>query len=859
MRPQIVLLAVAALAAALLALLVWRSAASDQVDPGADAARASAIEAVSISTEAIELEPASSEVERSAAAVEVASAPTSALAIAPEPLAAVLGRVIDARGTPIPDAHVELHAVGGPWATGLELPKRKVGVFELEAYEARTGPDGTFRLAVVVPTADWVSMSIEAGPFRGRAARDFGPAGGRNQPRIVAGENQLGDFALTDAGVVRGFVLGSDGSPIPKAQVRVEGGAAGDRVLNARLGENGAYEIANVPAGIWAILAKADGWLSAQVSGVEVAVLETVEGVDFALERAPTISGIVVDTNDQPIEGVRVWGWPTGSGQGAGGTSGADGRFTLFLPQNEPYDLEVTRQKFVENWGEERTDGEVYAPGTSDVRIVLTRKQVLRFRVVDAASVAPVTNYSLVLEDALPEGLVRTRFDRIPAAVEHVNGEFELAVSAGKQDVGVVAAGYAPHEARVGADASTPGIQTLRLVPTSVLRLHVVHANKPVEGATVLVRGTRRIPGSPSVEGPLPLSDLAKRERLLPTAASGVLEVGELAAAVYELTIDARGFARQVRSDVVVPQGSTNDLGRIEMVPESRILGRVIVSPGSSAIGLKVRVGRTRERMARISDPNGSFTIDGLEAGTHDVFLERAPPLVMTEKSRTIQLGTNETADLVFDLAAMAPCRTAITVRGGGRPLAGLYVSFKTSRHSFTTDDQLLTDEHGLARGNLPGGEAGTLYVGRSGRMPLHTREIPGGLPAGGSCVETIELALGEIVIELPAALIRPERGAVNLDLTGTNATGVSQSLVVPTIDHPGMFFQSAGEQWISSTIRVSEIPVGTFEARVTANRLDPLEEGRQSAWNTTEIFSGPPRSITVEAGRTTTVDLRTP
>jgi hypothetical protein len=81
------------------------------------------------------------------------------------------------------------------------------------------------------------------------------------------------------------------------------------------------------------------------------------------LAPAPSIEGVVVDGQGQPIEGVKLHGWPSTSGTGAGAKSGADRRFVIHLPQDEPYTLGAKRDGYL-GWGQEHDRSITFAPGT---------------------------------------------------------------------------------------------------------------------------------------------------------------------------------------------------------------------------------------------------------------------------------------------------------------------------------------------------------------------------------------------------------------------------------------------------------------------------------------------------------------
>jgi len=114
--------------------------------------------------------------------------------------------------------------------------------------------------------------------------------------------------------VVRGHVVGSDGRPLRQARISIVDGTA-RRTLSEATDADGAYEIAAVPAGTYAVTARKVGYTTVEFGQrrpsdagrrVRVADGETLEHIDFTLPAASAINGRVVDENGDPVEDATV-------------------------------------------------------------------------------------------------------------------------------------------------------------------------------------------------------------------------------------------------------------------------------------------------------------------------------------------------------------------------------------------------------------------------------------------------------------------------------------------------------------------------------------------------------------------------
>ncbi|MBK7877899.1 MAG: carboxypeptidase regulatory-like domain-containing protein [Planctomycetes bacterium] len=739
------------------------------------------------------------------------------------------------------------------------------------AFHARR-PRADLRLGLALRRSDRVPRP--GGPRlrpRGRP-QPTAPRRGRQRPRRPRAR---------DHGRRARRVVAADGAPIAKAQVRLEGHFPGGRGVVTFTEADGRFELGHLPPGAWTIAALAEGWLTGKVERVEVPQNRTTDGVDFRLERAPSIAGLVVDEAGAPVAKVRVWGWPSRSGQGAGGTTRDDGSFVIHLPQDEPYALGIENAQGFEPWGGHRAPETTFPPGTLDVRIVLKRVDRVRFRVVDDATSEPVTTFALALEDVPEGGRSWNRFERVPAPTEHARGEVELPARAGKQEVGVLAPGYAPLQITVApaaepsaAEPSANGsagalpVQTLRLARGGALTGRIVLAGAPLASASLrLDRDTVQLdPTKPPSEDPWldanlghDLGELAGRKQILAASADGAFRVDDLAPGTYRLTIDGAKAARRVVGGLRVVAGAPQDLGVIELAAEARVTGRVLVPAGSTPVGLDLRLVEKGAmdfgREFEITTADGAFAFGGLPGGAYSLTLGAGAPFVPADVVREVVLAASGSAEVVIDLAGSAPCDVLVRVLRDGRPAPGVRVRWDFVAEVGHVDRPLVTDEHGLARGQLGGGTRGRFVAVAPSGIELARSAEERVLPAGATFEETLSIAAGELVLEFPADFAVPEAGVIHVRLRSPDApAGTSTNVQVPTAGSP--FARFSELRWTSRRVELGQLAAGTYELFVSAQELAPASSPEGARYTSKALGQPVQRSIEVRAGETTVISM---
>lgn len=230
------------------------------------------------------------------------------------------------------------------------VPDSWVEVFDAEGFYVAGKPagSGTYEIDDLYPGTYFVATDLPFGSlyldelWQNRPCAPGCEVTAGDPVEVVAEETTPGiDFLVEKLGVIEGRVVASAGNlPLAELNVTAYDAADGDPVITVETDASGNYRLTRLPAGSYKVAVgrsayRAEVWNgipcgeSCDVSlgqNVTVGLDQVATGIDFALERLGSLSGIVRDqTTQQPLEGiyVRLSG---GGGQPSVGT-GADGRF----------------------------------------------------------------------------------------------------------------------------------------------------------------------------------------------------------------------------------------------------------------------------------------------------------------------------------------------------------------------------------------------------------------------------------------------------------------------------------------------------------------------------------------------------
>ena len=671
------------------------------------------------------------------------------------PRALVRGRVLDEHGAPLSGARVSLVTVGEEWVA----PHVYDGDFP--PTEAETGDDGRYEFDLPLPSSSWISLSVTHLPYHVRAGRDFGLAGGRNQPPRLPGENDLGDLVLAEAGGFRGRVLAEDGSPIAGARVSLSGVFPGGYSAGAESDESGAYLVGGVPPGRYQARARAKGYQLQESDSIDVERGIISEGPEFQLALAATISGRVLDQDGVPLAGVKLWGWPASSGRGAGGRTAEDGSFRISLPQLEPYSLgaELAGYDPIDD-----RSGAHYSPGQEGIELVMQRQELSTFVVRDARTGAPVERFGLkILRVRMESGSRSSSADLEPARVrDHAGGEAQLAADPRWDDYTLVAPGHGDQRGRVEWDAATDDRMTLELEPEGILRGRATSGGTAIATPLVELRAARipLRPGVTDAEDDIfsrdwgeDLNKFTGRLRQYTGDSGGEFELGRLAAGTYRLVLSARERAPRTLDRIVVRAGEVTDLGDVELFGPCSVSGRVLLGSVSPA-GLSLALGESDfrdDKSAITLDESGAFHFGDLPAGKVYLWPEPRTGVLLPGPPIELELADGEQRVVDLDLSSRAPCRLEVWVRLNGEPASRVLVEARLDSNLKRTVGKIAwSGDDGLALVDAPGTGKVLLVLSSPKNVRIGRTTEPIELVGGTTRAVEVDFAAGRVLLELP-------------------------------------------------------------------------------------------------------------
>ncbi len=229
------------------------------------------------------------------------------------PAARVSGRVLDATGRPLAGAFVSVWVPDQVFVsteTQFEgpCPMRRT------ARSAVAGADGRFLVDHLEPGRYWLGAGAEGHlPVL------------RKELELAAGETSVEDLLLERGAVLRGRILGPDGTPQAGLRLHVRGGRS--QSSERRSEADGSYVLTGIDPGLRELHVASEQGLTERHQ-VEVGPGENVLDLRYPTRSRPELRGRVVDGAGRPIGGARVRAQAPSTGVSEA-TSDPDGAFSL--------------------------------------------------------------------------------------------------------------------------------------------------------------------------------------------------------------------------------------------------------------------------------------------------------------------------------------------------------------------------------------------------------------------------------------------------------------------------------------------------------------------------------------------------
>lgn len=734
-----------------------------------------------------------------------------------EPESTLFGRIVDPTGNGIAGVALELSSYQASWSGEDEVPLlHDYGRWQRYGYETVSDDSGGFSFEFATPRPELeLGLSKQGSLFLDLMRIEFGGTGRSNRPPVRPGDNDLGDLVLQRAGTISGRVLDPDTQPIVGAQVHIEDSFPGGYGRATETTDDGTFTIEQIPEGTYAVAVVADGFLMTTETSLEVRAGEDRGGVELRPARAPSVSGTVVDQAGEPVEGVRVWGWPVGSGRGAGAMSGADGRFRVFLAQDEPHVFEV-RAKGFKFWGGHGS-GEVHRQGEENVEIVLERIGETTFLVVDDESGAPLERFGLSI------GM------QVSLAVEeHPGGRTTRVAEPGSAGFCVLAPGYAPRSGAIVYDEDGVPLQTVRMSPGATIVGRLLSGDEPCRHPTVgLERAHHKLdPSAPDLDEHdalfsddygYDLDHFEGRERIVTGAEDGTFRVEDLAPGTYTLRLEPAAGAPLTLEPVRVEAGEVHDVGDAVLRAPARISGTIVLGNASPRGGFTVELAGMSARLSTTTDLDGRFEFDDLAPGLYALQVEEKPGVLTRSDRHELRLDEGEHEVLTLDLSAHVPCRLSVAVSVSGTPGAGLKLVFLEPGREHgqglgTTDERGELEYVGAAPG------AGRVVVNSAAGFRIGATE-PLELGAGDTASVELDCNAGTLDLQLPGPPTLGE-GLIRLEVT-EQETGVVQR-PFPVFVTGGVPANSPLD-WSAARVPLGAIAPGEYRVRLSIDGQAPL------------------------------------
>jgi protocatechuate 3,4-dioxygenase beta subunit len=538
----------------------------------------------------------------------------------------IAGRITDTNGQPIAGA-----AISGLWVAGEARLSR----------EALSNADGRFKLAGLGDqplrnlsvSATGYTQANREGAIPGDTAVDFT----LEKTGSIVGRVQFAGGAIPAAFRVQAFPEAKEKQERPGFRLVISNRPDDDQIFTD---PSGRFRLDNVDSGMVTITAKADGKAPGRKSGLQVVSDQVVDAGTLVLEDGRALRGrVIAAKDDAPVPGASVsvappQGFMMSSGRDTAGVaiSALDGRFEIAGLEPKTYAVDATQPEYSPSSGRVEIAADA---DTDDFVIRLSRGGIITGLVRDAQK-QPLPNVQVLLTkmgmgggpqtaSTGPDG--RYSFEKIAPGdymvIRAPTGGGPLMLFGGMKQVTV----------REGETTTFDLDESSKINVTG----RVLKGGQPVANAMLFF-----VASDPAAA--------QKDLRQSRTDADGRYQIGLDTAGAYAVRVSSGSafFGGASAINVQVPD-QPSPVVDIAM-KTAGISGRVMNAEGKAVAGAIVTVMATggasaggdghRRGMQDETEPDGTFLVDGLEAGTYGITVAAAgyqnatpPPVTISNDS----------------------------------------------------------------------------------------------------------------------------------------------------------------------------------------------------------------------------------
>ncbi len=573
--------------------------------------------------------------------------PVTTLRLALQRGRTVVGRVVDAAGSPLREAEVRAYP--------LEADAQPETLLRAKAREMRstTGPDGAFSFPAVGPGQIDLSLrAAGAGPKWLRAV-DVPPG---------KAPLDLGRIVLSPDSPLRGTVVDDTGAPLARARVTAMPLVAVPRPGDLASGPppasltdaDGQFALRGLEPGVKVLLhGEQDGFLPATL---EVEFLPSSEPVLLTLKTAAALHGKVIDEEARPVESARLILLTQQAWHGdrlrplATAMSDRLGAFSFAAVPAGSHKVAVQAVGYLA-WSQAFTVEPDSPP--KPVEVELKRGAVLSGRVVSEGG-QPIEGAKVSLAKGPDEGAISDL--AMVGASSDGEGLYRLeGLPAGPQQIQVLHPDYIPERRQIHLEASAT-TRDFTLRSGAELAGQVVDdRDEPVPGARISLTAE---------ENPVGIDSRW-------TDAAGRFQVPGLTPGRYSLVVEGKGYAPVELKGIAIGR-ETRDL-LIRLDGGATLFGQIHGLRAEDRSRLQVWAnGAERLRVPGIVDAEGRYRIPNLSAGTWRISARAEGP--GREVSAPLALASDQ-REAFLDLEFATGYALAGIVTRGGSAIEGALVS----------------------------------------------------------------------------------------------------------------------------------------------------------------------------------------